>query len=175
MITTCLHCPLKLVNGQTCEIFTRATQAIRGSGVTSAKIRCDKRKHLLRPGQYVTFLGRFRGEKSEFGAAPLDDCFGWIWKFDVAKNKWLICGENTDSPFVRIRPDRIIALDDNEKRCCTKCGKPEGVADSFLDRKTGGKVSYVCFEHWQESGGFGGSWVDKCSFVEKGDEVVCPF
>lgn len=65
MITTCLHCPLKVVDGQTCEIFSRAQKAIRGSGVTSAKIRCDKRKTLFRSGQYVTFQGVNRDSENQ--------------------------------------------------------------------------------------------------------------
>jgi len=163
MITTCLRCPLKVVEGQTCEIFSRAKKAIRGSGVTSARIRCDKRKKLFRPGQYVTFQGVNRDPENP----GLEQYYGWIWKFDPARNTWLICGEDTSSPFVRIRPDRIWALDGNIKRCCLRCGKPEGVADKFNDRKASEERRYSCGGHYEERGLWNGEWVeDGCEFSE---------
>ena len=145
-IRTCYGCPLRHVDGKRCEILESHIAPLRGIGckLSSISFRCDTRKALFSPGECVSFMGANGGDGSdpEYG-----DFMGWVMGWSGGKVR--IACEETNSPVVKIQPDRLRKIPDENRRVCLKCGKPEGVSIQIKE-KSGELRPWFCDDVWDD-------------------------
>lgn len=145
-VITCFGCPLRVpAYGKRCQILDDRLKIVRPAKLTAIAFECATKRDLFRPGQPVKFKV-YEDKENSAGDRMLKWVNGWVWKWD--DRKVVIASSETRVPVLKLYPRRLTATDGEWKRCCSKCGKPEGVADRIKGRDDDEAHDYVC--RWVE-------------------------
>ncbi|WP_298164997.1 hypothetical protein [Novosphingobium sp.] len=137
--STCINCA---ADKATCERREQVRAAIKGSGITSVKFKCDKRQSMFHVGQRVAITW----EVSTEADYSLDE----TWPGTVVREngtRFVVAVDDVPSDegtpardyirndrlFVKVSPQRLRALDEPDRPICNFCERAPSVGEACKD------------------------------------------
>jgi len=120
----CRMCPLQ----SDCEQKQKVLTSLRGTGITSAKFRCDTFLHFYKPGDGVLCLLTEYFYESPYDIAGTVTRIKRDGKIVILLDEYP--WENSENGFLVVWPMCLRAIDEPAVKVCPGCGIPEGKTNS---------------------------------------------